>query len=155
MEGWTAIFPELRSCAWTLVDRIEKVMPGTWVEWRNGRLHSEPYWTVPDQRYQAWTLESAKEEFDSLMRQSTAEHLVSDVPLGIWLSGGVDSSTILHYASHASSSRLKTFSISFDGRSFDETPYIQEVVAAYGTEHEQLDLHPGQDLEGAIHEFAY
>jgi asparagine synthase (glutamine-hydrolysing) len=80
---------------------------------------------------------------------------VSDVPLGIWLSGGVDSSTILHYATQASPARLKTFSVSFDGRSFDETPYIKEVVAAYGTEHEQFDLHPGQDLEGAIHEFAY
>ena len=89
------------------------------------------------------------------MRQSTSEHLVSDVPLGIWLSGGVDSSTILHYAAQASSARLKTFSISFDGRSFDETPYIKAVVAAYGTEHEQLDLNPEQDLEGAIQEFAY
>ena len=140
---------------WTLVDGIEKVLPGTWVEWRNGRIHSEAYWTVPEQRYQSWTLDSAKEELDSLMQQSTREHLVSDVPLGIWLSGGVDSSTILHYAARASSSRLKTFSISFDGRTFDETPYIKEVVAAYGTEHEQLDLHPGQDLEGAIAEFAY
>ena len=140
---------------WTLVDGIEKVMPGTWLEWRNGRMRSESYWTVPQQRYQPWTLDSAKEEFDSLMRQSTAEHLVSDVPLGLWLSGGVDSSTILHYAAQASSSRLKTFSISFDGRSFDETPYIKEVVSAYGTEHEQLDLNPGQDLEGAIQEFAY
>ncbi len=140
---------------WTLVDGIEKVMPGTWVEWRNGRVRSEAYWTIPEQRYQPWTLDSAKEEFDSLMRQSTAEHLVSDVPLGIWLSGGVDSSTILHYAANASASRLKTFSISFDGRSFDETSYIKEVVAAYGTEHEQLDLNPDQDLEGAIQEFAY
>lgn len=140
---------------WTLVDGIEKVLPGTWVEWRNGRIISESYWTLPEQRYQPWTLESAKEEFDSLMRQSTAEHLVSDVPLGIWLSGGVDSSTILHYAAQASPARLKTFSISFGGRSFDETPYIKEVVAAYGTEHEQLDLHPKQDLEGAIEEFAY
>ncbi|MFZ0706269.1 MAG: asparagine synthase (glutamine-hydrolyzing) [Candidatus Korobacteraceae bacterium] len=140
---------------WTLVEGIEKVLPGTWVEWRNGRIISEPYWTLPEQRYQPWTLESAKEEFDSLMRQATSEHLVSDVPLGIWLSGGVDSSTILHYAAQASSARLKTFSISFDGRSFDETPYIKAVVAAYGTEHEQFDLHPGQDLEAAIQEFAY
>ncbi len=140
---------------WTLVEGIEKVMPGTWVEWQNGRIRREAYWTVPQQSYQSWTLESAKEEFDALMQQSTAEHLVSDVPLGIWLSGGIDSSTILHYAAQASSTRLKTFSISFNGRSFDETRYIQKVVAAYGTEHEQLDLNPSQDLEGAIEEFAY
>jgi asparagine synthase (glutamine-hydrolysing) len=140
---------------WTLVDGIEKVLPGHWVEWRNGRVSAEPYWRLPQQRYSAWTLESAKEEFDTLMQQSIREHLVSDVPLGIWLSGGVDSSTILHYAAEGSPSRLKTFSISFHGRSFDETPYIKEVVSAYGTEHEQLDLNPSQDLEGAIEEFAY
>jgi asparagine synthase (glutamine-hydrolysing) len=140
---------------WTLVEGIEKVLPGQWVEWRNGQVRREAYWTLPPQRYQSWTLESAKEEFDVLMQQSTREHLVSDVPLGIWLSGGIDSSTILHYAANASSSRLKTFSISFAGRSFDETPYIREVVSAYGTEHEQLDLNPDQDLEGAIQEFAY
>ena len=83
------------------------------------------------------------------------EQLLSDVPLGVWLSGGVDSTTILHYAAQASSSRLKTFSISFRGRSFDETPYIREAAAAYGTEHEQLDLNPEQDLQGAIEEMVY
>ena len=47
--------------------------------------------------------------------QSVREHLLSDVPLGVWLSGGIDSSTILHYAAQASTSQLKTFSISFQG----------------------------------------
>ncbi len=77
-----------------------------------------------------------------LLDQSVREHLMSDVPLGVWLSGGVDSSTILHYAAQASSTRLKTFSISFNGRSFDETQYIRQVVEQYGTDHEQLDLNP-------------
>ncbi len=97
----------------------------------------------------------AREELDFLLQQSVREHLISDVPLGVWLSGGIDSSTILHYASRASSSRLKTFSISFRGRSFDETNYIQRMVAQYETEHEQLDLNPELDLQGAIEEFAY
>ena len=52
-------------------------------------------------------------QLDSLLKQSMREHLLSGVPLGIWLSGGLDSSTLLHYAAAASSSRLKTFSISF------------------------------------------
>src|SRR5262249_55172567 len=72
-----------------------------------------------------------------------------------WLSGGLDSSTILHYASQATSSKVKTFSISFRGRSFDESSYIGQMVREYGTEHEELDLNPEQDLEGAIQEFAY
>ena len=91
----------------------------------------------------------------SLLQQSVREHLLSDVPLGVWLSGGIDSSTILHYAAHASSSRLKTFSISFRGRSFDETAYIQQAARQYGTDHEEFDLNPEQDLQGAIEEFAY
>ena len=77
------------------------------------------------------------------------------MPLSVWLSGGLDSSTILHYASRASSAKLKTFSISFRGRSFDESSYIRQMVSEYGTEHEELDLNPEQDLEGAIQEFAY
>ena len=84
----------------------------------------------------------AKEELDSLLQKSsTREHLLSDVPLGVWLSGGVDSSTILHYAAQVSTSRLKTFSISFRGRSFDESGYIRQVVDHYQTEHEELGPH--------------
>jgi asparagine synthase (glutamine-hydrolysing) len=140
---------------WTLVDRIEKVLPGHWLEWRDGKLRSEAYWQLPEGQPGRHTLESAREELDSLLQQSVREELVSDVPLGVWLSGGIDSSTILHYAASASSSRLKTFSISFRGRSFDETEYVQQAAAQYGTEHEQLDLNPEQDLQGAIEEFAY
>jgi len=92
---------------------------------------------------------------DALLRQSIREHLISDVPLGMWLSGGIDSSTILHYAATESGAPLKTFSISFQGRSFDETPYIREVARLYHTEHEELDLNPDVDLRGAIEEFAY
>ena len=118
-------------------------------------FRSEAYWRLPEGTPGRHTLESAREELDSLLQQSVREHLVSDVPLGVWLSGGIDSSTILHYAAHASSSRLKTFSISFRGRSFDETEYVQQAAKLYGTDHEQLDLNPEQDLQGAIEEFAY
>jgi asparagine synthase (glutamine-hydrolysing) len=140
---------------WTLVEGIDKVPPGHWVEWRDGKLRSEAYWRLPEGVPGRHTLESAREELDSLLQQSVREHLVSDVPLGVWLSGGIDSSTILHYAANASSSRLKTFSISFRGRSFDETQYVQQAARLYGTDHEQLDLNPDQDLQGAIEEFAY
>jgi len=140
---------------WTLVDGIEKVLPGHWVEWHDGDLRAEAYWRLPEGIPGRHTLESAREELDSLLQQSVREHLVSDVPLGVWLSGGIDSSTILHYAANASNSRLKTFSISFHGRSFDETEYVQQAAKLYETDHEQLDLNPEQDLQGAIEEFAY
>jgi len=89
------------------------------------------------------------------LKQSVREHLVSDVPLSVWLSGGLDSSTLVHYAAEASASRLKTFSITFRGRSFDETKYVRRVAELYGTEHTELDLNPEQDLEGAISELGY
>ncbi len=124
---------------WTLVDGIEKLLPGQWLEWRGGKVTKDTYWRLPKQSTEQRSLVSAREELDSLLQQSVREHLISDVPLGVWLSGGIDSSTILHYASHASTSRLKTFSISFRGRSFDESSYIQRMVEEYGTEHEELD----------------
>jgi asparagine synthase (glutamine-hydrolysing) len=140
---------------WTMVEGIFKVIPGTWVEWKNGSVRSETYWRVPDPHPDNLTLDAASEELDDLLQKSVREHLISDVPLSVWLSGGLDSSTILHYASHASSAKVRTFSISFHGRSFDESSYIRKMVEEYGTEHEEVDLNPEQDLEGAIREFAY
>ena len=80
--------------------------------------------------------------------------MLSDVPLGLWLSGGIDSSTILHYAAAQSSAPLRTFSISFQGRSFDETDNIARLVSQYGTRHDQLDLSTDLNLRDAIEQFA-
>ena len=140
---------------WTLIDGIQKLPPGSWLEWQNGRINKQVYWRIPDMAPSSMSLEDAKSELDRLLEQSVLEHRMSDVPLGVWLSGGVDSTTILHYAAKASGSKLRTFSISFNGYSFDESSYIGEVVKQYGTEHEQLDLNPEQDLEGAIRELSY
>jgi asparagine synthase (glutamine-hydrolysing) len=140
---------------WTLVDGIEKLPPGEWLEWTDGKMSTGSYWRLPFGVCADLTLESAKEELDSLLQDAVREHLISDVPLGVWLSGGIDSSTILHYAAKASSSQLKTFSISFRGRSFDETEYVHRAAKQYGTDHQELDLTPEEDLRGAIEEFAY
>ena len=142
-------------CPWTLVEGIEKLPAGHWLEWNDGKISSDAYWRLPFTQPSHYTLETAKEELDSLLQQSVREHMISDVPLGIWLSGGMDSTTILHYASRASTSQLKTFSISFRGRSFDETKFIDRAVHQYGTDHQVLDLTPAEDLCGAIEEFAY
>jgi len=140
---------------WTLVDGIEKLPPGEWLEWTDGKISTAAYWRLPFGVSGDLPLESAREELDSLLQDAVREHLISDVPLGVWLSGGIDSSTILHYAAKASSSQLKTFSISFRGRSFDETEYVHRAAKQYGTDHQELDLTPEEDLRGAIEEFAY
>ena len=142
-------------CPWTLVDGIEKLPPGQWLEWREGRVSKHTYWCIPEIRPTPKPLDAAKEELDFLLDRSLREHLMSEVPMGVWLSGGVDSSTVLHYAAQASGSRLQTFSICFNGHSFDESRYIHQVVEHYGTDHEELNLSPEQDLEGAIEEIPY
>jgi asparagine synthase (glutamine-hydrolysing) len=141
-------------CPWTLVEGITKLPPGHWLEWQDGHVRSGHYWELP-LGTRPETLDSAKEKLDALLRQSIREHLLSDVSLGVWLSGGVDSSAILHYAATESGSQLKTFSIVFKGRSFDESAYIREIVERYQTDHEQVDLNPALNLQDAIEEFAY
>lgn len=140
---------------WTLVEGIEKLEPGRWLEWRDGAVRSERYWTLPCGTRDAITLEDGMRELDSLLQQSVSEHLLSDVPLGVWLSGGIDSSTILHYAAAAHPGKLKTFSISFGGHSFDETEYIRLAAKQYDTDHQEFDLNPEAGLPDAIEEFAY
>ncbi|HYY70641.1 MAG TPA: asparagine synthase (glutamine-hydrolyzing), partial [Terriglobales bacterium] len=140
----------------TLVRDVVKLLPGHFLVWEDGQVRTERYWhCAPEALARRITLEDAKQELDSLLQHSVKEHLVSDVPLGVWASGGIDSSTILHYAAAASSSRLKTFSITFKGRSFDESRYIREVAHLYGTEHTEFDLSPGAELVDAIQQFAY
>jgi asparagine synthase (glutamine-hydrolysing) len=139
----------------TLVEGIEKLPPGHWLEWRAGMTRTECFWKLPTGETQAQSLDSAAERLDELLRQSVGEHLLSDVPLGLWLSGGIDSSTILHYAAQASTLPIRTFSISFDGRSFNDGDYSQQVAAQYGTRHEQLNFTEDFSLQKAIEEFAY
>jgi asparagine synthase (glutamine-hydrolysing) len=141
-------------CPHTLVEGIEKLPPGHLLEWRDGKTSIEPYWTL-EFRPRPTTFEAAKEELDALLKSAVREHLVSDVPLGVWSSGGLDSSTILHYAAEASGSVLKTFSISFKGRTFDETPYFRQIAQVYGTDHHEFDLNTEVELADTIEDFAY
>src|SRR5262249_43131866 len=139
----------------TLVKGIEKLLPGYFLEWRNGRTRIEPWWKLEFRPRSSWSLGAAKEELDGLLKDAVREHLVSDVPLGIWASGGLDSSTVLHYAAASSPQRLKTFSVSFEGRSFDESRYFRQMARLYDTDHYEFDLSPDQELESAIEDFAW
>jgi asparagine synthase (glutamine-hydrolysing) len=139
----------------TLIEGVRKLPPGRLIDWRNGRARLEAWWELPDGPPRKRSLEEAKEELDGLLSDATREHLVADVPLGVWASGGLDSSTVLHYAAKHCAGRLKTFSVSFAGRSFDESRYFREVARIYGTDHHEFDLNPDIELEGAIQDFAY
>ena len=139
----------------TMVEGIVKLMPGELLEWRRGRSTVTSFLPVPGRRVAPRSIEEACEELDHLLKESVREELVADVPVGIWLSGGMDSSTILHYAANSHLSRLQTFSITFQGRSFDEGKYIKEVSRHFGTQHTDLDLNSSCDLTDAIEQMAY
>ncbi len=139
----------------TLIEGIKKVRPGELLEWRPGKLWLESWYKPAVGTRKACSMDSAKEELDWLLSEAVGEHLVSDVPLGVWASGGLDSSTILHYAARQTSARLKTFSVSFAGRSCDESRYFREIARVYGTDHYEFDLNPAAEVESAIEDFAY
>ncbi len=141
----------------TLVEGVEKLLPGQWLEWKDGKTRRQCYWRLPSPATAPsdFGIKESTEALDELLNDSVREHLLSDVPVGVWLSGGIDSSTILHYASKLAGRQIKTFSISFHGRTFDESAYIHQLVDEYGTDHEELDLNPSLDLAGATEEFAH
>jgi len=140
---------------YTLAGGVAKVMPGCMLDWRKGRITLGSYVPPTVHHDSPASLDEACEQLDELMKKSVAEQLVSDVPLGVWLSGGLDSSSVLHYAAQQSSRPLKTFSVTFHGKSFDESRYIDTVTRQYGTDHTEFDMAPQADLADVIAGMAY
>jgi len=125
------------------------------LEWKRGKVKTQSFVETRETEAPFRNVEQACEELDALLKHAVSEQLVADVPLGIWLSGGLDSSSILYYASQTSQSRIKTFSVTFQGRSFDEKSHAREVSEFFGTQHSEVDLNPGVDLASAIQDIAY
>ncbi|MGZ4860243.1 MAG: asparagine synthase (glutamine-hydrolyzing) [Candidatus Angelobacter sp.] len=140
---------------YTLVEGIQKLLPGHVMQWRNGRVSIRSYVRKEAVAPAPRSIAEATEELDDLLQKSVREQLMSDVPVGIWLSGGLDSSTILRYAAHAGTAHLRTFSITFKGRSFDESASIAETSSHFGSRHTEFDLDETADLEDAIEKMAY
>ena len=86
-------------------------------------------------------------KLDELLNESTASRLMSDVPLGVFLSGGLDSSTIVYYAQKNSLQKIKSFSIGFEDKSYDEASYANQVARHLGTDHFNKVLTPKHTLE--------
>jgi asparagine synthase (glutamine-hydrolysing) len=139
----------------TLVKGVHKLLPGHFFEYRAGRVSIERYWKLHFQPQRGLRLDDATERLDFLLKDAMREQMTSDVPLGVWSSGGIDSSTILHYAASASSKPLQTFSVGFQARSCDESRYFREVAARYGTDHHEIEIQPGDDLIRATEDFSY
>jgi asparagine synthase (glutamine-hydrolysing) len=120
---------------------IRKLAPGERLVYEGGAARIERYWRLDFERPKLESEEQALEQLDSLLGEATRERLVSDVPLGAFLSGGIDSSLVVSYMA-AASSQVKTFSIDFPEAGFSEGEHARRVARIYGTEHEDRLLEP-------------
>ena len=136
---------------WTIFKNIRKLMPGSYLVAKKGEISIETYWDIPaggEQRENSPTRGTPVEEtrdfqqrLYALLEGAVKRRLISDVPLGAFLSGGIDSSIIVALMARNSSSPVKTFSIGYkDLPSFDETKYAQEVAKFNKTEHQEFKL---------------
>ena len=128
---------------------IQKVPPGHLLEYRNGRIEVRRYWDVPAYGTRdSISEEECLEEMERRLAEAVRVRLVSDVPLGAMLSGGVDSSMVVALMARASSRPVKTFTIGFDHSEFDETHFARQVAARFNTDHHELVLKP--DVVGTL-----
>jgi asparagine synthase (glutamine-hydrolysing) len=116
---------------------VRKISAGSCLKWKTGRTRLWHYWDYPvGSPVFHGTIDDCTRELRRLLNQSVKLRLVSDVPLGVFLSGGIDSSAVVALMSHfVSPDRIKTFSIGFRERDFDETPYAHLVADYFGTDH--------------------
>ncbi|MBX7173946.1 MAG: asparagine synthase (glutamine-hydrolyzing) [Pyrinomonadaceae bacterium] len=119
----------------SIYEGISKLPAGHILTLQNGELKTRRYWKLSFQKREKLSFKDATEELGKLLADAVRMRLVSDVPLGILLSGGVDSSTVAAYATQFSTEKVKTFSIGFEEDSFDESKYAREVAEHLGTEH--------------------
>ena len=131
-----------------MLESIHKLPQGHALSYdvRADQLAAWPYWTLPDPpaARRRWRSEGDFcEELHTLLKDSVRRQLVADVPVGILLSGGIDSSLVTAVASEVSSSRVKTFTISFPGHGeFDEAAHARLVADHFGTEHHEMVAEP-------------
>jgi asparagine synthase (glutamine-hydrolysing) len=135
---------------------VRKLPPGHLLSWERGRGASiTRYWSPVRAEAADMDAQEARDELRRLLGESVRYHLESDVPLGAFLSGGIDSSTVVAEMARQMGRRVKTFSIGFDEQEFNEAPHAAAVARALGTEHTELIVRPDADalVEDVIRAF--
>jgi asparagine synthase (glutamine-hydrolysing) len=127
----------------TAFEGIQKLGPGHALVFEKGKVSESAYWSLQyDQKLRGRSDEDYKEEFSSLLQEAVKLRLESDVPLGAFLSGGVDSSSVVALMSRLLSQPVKTFSIGFKDDAFNELPYAREVATCFRTDHHEFIVEP-------------
>jgi asparagine synthase (glutamine-hydrolysing) len=126
----------------TAFKAIRKLEPGHWLRWKNGEIETRRYWTPNFSKKIKISEEEAIEETTRILRESTKLRMISEVPLGAFLSGGVDSSTVVALMAQESSQPVKTFSIGFEEEDFSELKYAKRVAEYVGAEYNEFVVKP-------------
>ena len=122
---------------------VRKLPPAHTLVWQDGHVELDRYWSLDyGAKLAGLSEEEACERIRSAVRAATRRRLVADVPLGAFLSGGIDSSTVVAAMAEASSSPVKTFSIGFDRQPFDELAHARRIAELFETEHHEFVVRP-------------
>ncbi len=134
----------------TLFKDIFKLLPGNILTFNQNGIAITPYWQIENIQTSRDTIEDATEKIRQYLDQSIKAQLISDVPVGIFLSGGIDSSCITAFASRHYQKRLQTFSAGFDyEQGVNELPKARKVAKHFGTEHHEIYIE-GNNLPDII-----
>lgn len=126
----------------TAFRQIRKLPPASTFLWEDGHVTIECYWTLRYIPKLKIGEEEAAEQLLALLREATRMRLMSEVPLGAFLSGGIDSSSIVALMAEAMNEPVKTFSIGFDDQSFNELHYARQIAERYATDHHEFTVAP-------------
>ncbi len=130
----------------TIFSAVKKLQPGHRLVARRGHVSVESYWRPdPPAGHQSGGIEPVAhyvERLTDLLKESVRYRLIADVPLGVFLSGGLDSSTVVAVMREVTSDPIKTFSIGFEDASFNELPYARLVARHFETDHHEFVVRP-------------
>ncbi|MBK7932401.1 MAG: asparagine synthase (glutamine-hydrolyzing) [Acidobacteria bacterium] len=126
----------------TAFKQIRKLEPGHWLKWKSGEIETRRYWLPNFSKKIKITEEEAIVETTRILRESTKMRMISEVPLGAFLSGGVDSSAVVALMAQESSTPVKTFSIGFEEQDFSELKYAKRVAEHVGAEYNEFIVRP-------------
>ncbi|MDX2087792.1 MAG: asparagine synthase (glutamine-hydrolyzing) [Kofleriaceae bacterium] len=118
-----------------------RLMPGESAVWEAGRLSIGAYWRFEElgaPHTEPMSFDGAVDRLEALLLDSVRRQLVADVPVGAFLSGGIDSSTVVSLMAAVAPGRVRTFSVGFEARAFDEAPHARAIASHLGTEHREL-----------------
>jgi asparagine synthase (glutamine-hydrolysing) len=128
----------------TLFRGVKRLLPGHTLTWRDGRIEIRRYWDLSfaQNGRPAISDGGAVEQWTELFREAVRSHLMADVPLGVFLSGGIDSSAIAAVMSGMARAPIKTFSVGFAEREANELEYARMVARAFNTDHHEVIVSP-------------